>query len=224
MPTYSPATPLSSSQLTAASQAAGTHGVPVNIVRSVTAFKYGSASTSADFDYVAGQLANSYKQAYLQSGNTLVAWQKAAEQEMGPAASHADVLLATAAQSTAITGMITAPAVAAAAAGAAAEAAAAGEAGAAGETAAGDAGATAESGADSAATKATGSAAAKALGGGLAGLLGLSGGEALIARALEALVGFALILLGLQALSGTGSQGNPVAAVRSVGSAGKYFL
>jgi hypothetical protein len=57
--------------------------------------------------------------------------------------------------------------------------------------------------------------------GGLAGLLGASSDmEKLLIRGLEALVGIALLILGLQALTGTGSQGNPVAAVRG---AAKYI-
>jgi hypothetical protein len=47
--------------------------------------------------------------------------------------------------------------------------------------------------------------------------------EQLVIRALEGLVGVALIFLGLQALSGTGSQGNPVQAVRGAArGAAKY--
>lgn len=50
---------------------------------------------------------------------------------------------------------------------------------------------------------------------GLAGLLGATGNTALMLRALEALAGGALILLGLSALTGQ-ADGNPVNAVRSV--------
>lgn len=61
----------------------------------------------------------------------------------------------------------------------------------------------------------TGSTALKL--GGLAGLLGLTdANQALAVRALEGLVGVALVFLGLQALTGTGSQGSPVAAVKKV--------
>jgi hypothetical protein len=52
---------------------------------------------------------------------------------------------------------------------------------------------------------------------------GLSDWQQLVVRALEALVGVALIFLGLQALTGTGSQGNPVQAVRSAAGAAKYI-
>jgi hypothetical protein len=58
-------------------------------------------------------------------------------------------------------------------------------------------------------------AAAVKLAGGLAGLLGASAIEGFIVRALEALVAIALIALGLQALTGTGT-GNPVSAARTV--------
>lgn len=61
------------------------------------------------------------------------------------------------------------------------------------------------------------SAGGKIAGAGLAGLLGLtSDWQQLLVRALEALAGVALLLLGLQALTGTGSQGNPAAAVRGM--------
>jgi hypothetical protein len=49
----------------------------------------------------------------------------------------------------------------------------------------------------------------------VAGALGLSGIEELAVRILETLVGVALILLGLQALTGQGS-GNPITATRRV--------
>jgi hypothetical protein len=49
---------------------------------------------------------------------------------------------------------------------------------------------------------------------GLAGLLGATGNTALVIRALEGLVGVALLFLGLQALTGTGT-GNPVSAVKT---------
>lgn len=52
------------------------------------------------------------------------------------------------------------------------------------------------------------------IGSGLADLLGLSGWGSLVVRGLEALAGAALILLGLQAL--TGGSGSPVEAVRGV--------
>jgi hypothetical protein len=92
----------------------------------------------------------------------------------------------------------------------------------------------AEAGADTAAAggaeiagKGAAQTAAKAAAGlgvasGLADLLGATDIEAFVIRALEALVGIALIALGLQALTGTGSQGNPVQAVRSVAGAAKY--
>jgi hypothetical protein len=92
----------------------------------------------------------------------------------------------------------------------AAEAAAGGgaaEAGAAG-TAGGLAGA--------AARGAAGAAAKAAAGVGLADLLGAKDTEKLIIRALEALVGIALLLLGLSALTGV-SNGSPVDAVKTVG-------
>lgn len=64
-----------------------------------------------------------------------------------------------------------------------------------------------------------GSTAGKALGGaggqGLSDLLGVTGIGELLVRGLEALAGAALILLGLQAL--TGGSGDPVDAVKSAG-------
>lgn len=68
-----------------------------------------------------------------------------------------------------------------------------------------------------AASKLLSSTGGKVAGAGLAGILGLTGGwQQLLVRALEALAGIALLLLGLQALTGTGSQGNPVKAARAV--------
>ncbi len=70
------------------------------------------------------------------------------------------------------------------------------------------------------ATGATTSTALKAAGAGLTGALSISDSwQQLLVRALEALVGIALLLLGLQALTGTGAQGNPIRAARAVRSA-----
>jgi hypothetical protein len=53
-------------------------------------------------------------------------------------------------------------------------------------------------------------------------LPGLPDWEQFLVRVLEGLVGVALIFLGLQALTGTGSQGNPVQAVSSAAKYAKY--
>src|SRR5581483_97992 len=76
------------------------------------------------------------------------------------------------------------------------------------------AGTTATSGAVSGAT----SAAAKALAGaGLTGLLGVTDSwQQLAIRVLEGLAGIALLLLGLQALTGQGAQGNPIKAAKGL--------
>lgn len=107
--THSPAIPLNQTQLNASSKAATQYGVPLNIVRSVTAFKYGGSATPQDFQYVAGQLHNWYAHFFSQSGFALVAWQKAAAQAMGPRASALQVAEATSNQTDAATGMETAP-------------------------------------------------------------------------------------------------------------------
>lgn len=97
----------------------------------------------------------------------------------------------------------------------AAEAAAGG--GAAADAGAGGAEAAGAGGGAAAAEGAGAGTAVKAAG--LAGLLGLSGGVGeLLVRVLECLAGAALILLGLEAL--TGGSGNPATAVKSVAKRG----
>ena len=101
--TYSPSQDWNGSQLDASSSASDRYGVPLDIVRGVTGYKYGSGATTADFDYVAAQLASWYTTYYKQSGDALEAWQKAAAQEM-PGATSIEVAIATATQSVAQTG------------------------------------------------------------------------------------------------------------------------
>jgi len=221
-------------QLVASSSAASSSGVPVNIVRGVTGFKYGAGATAADFNYVAGQLAGWYTHFYQQDGNALIAWQKAAAQEMGPTASPLDVAEAASTQATVTTGLVLNPIFADIGIGAGAIDATAGTVGTdatslggdvadttgvagsglnASDTPSTDAGTgtssdTASSAATGAGSGAAGSALTKL---GLAGLLGATGWEGILVRALEALAGAALILLGLQAL--TGGDGHPLRAV-----------
>ncbi|MGN6867084.1 MAG: hypothetical protein ACTHMY_01645 [Solirubrobacteraceae bacterium] len=86
------------------------HGVPLNIVRGVTTYKYGPGATAAQFDYEASQLATWYKQLYPRyGGSALVNWVRAAAAEMGPGVSTLDVQKATSYQSVSITGLLTAP-------------------------------------------------------------------------------------------------------------------
>lgn len=225
-------------QLNASSSAATTSGVPLNIVRGVTGFKYGAGATPADFNYVAGQLAGWYTHFYGQSGDALVAWEKAAGQEMGSTASALDVSLATASQSEVTTGMTINPALVDVlgdvasgvlggiddtVGGVASDASGIdgtslsdveGQGTASDQTASGT---TDTSPDDSGGSGSGASTAAKAAAGlGLAGLLGATGWAGLLVRALEALAGAALILLGLQALTGQGDSGHPVKAVSKV--------
>ena len=225
--TYDPATRLNQPQLTASSTAAQQQGVPVNVIRGVTMFKYGPSATAADFNYIGGQLSSWYKHFYLQSGNALVAWQKAAAQEM-TGASAFQVAQATASQAAAAAGPsvafgITGLAGALGAIGPEVGAAVAGESALSGEaaTAADTAAATADTGtaAESAAASNAASTLAKA---GLAGLLGVSGIEAMLIRGLEALVGVALILLGLSALAG--GSGNPVTVTKGAAAKAARFF
>lgn len=86
------------------------------------------------------------------------------------------------------------------------------------DAAATDAGVTDAAGstaAKSAGSAAAGTTAGKLAAGGLAGLLGLTDNwQQLLVRVLEALGGIALLLLGLQALTGTGAEGSPLATVK----------
>jgi hypothetical protein len=218
-------------QLTAASTAARTAGVPVQLVRNVTGYKYGNGATAADFTYTAGQLHNWYGTFYKKNGDALVAWRQAAAQEM-PGATSQELVTASSLISTAINDTISAPIVglgvglgtfgggiATDISGVDSFASGVGDSTDVADIPA-DTAATTDSAASDAATKsaAASSAAVTAVkAAGLAGLLGASGGwTELAVRILEGLAGFALVMLGLQALTGTGD-GNPVSAARTVG-------
>jgi hypothetical protein len=92
----------SSSQLSSASGAAVANGVPVNIVRGVTGYKYGNGATEAEFTYVAQQLKQWYTSFFRApgGGDALSAWSKAAAQEM-PGASQIEIETATSNQTVA---------------------------------------------------------------------------------------------------------------------------
>lgn len=115
-----------------------------------------------------------------------------------------------------ISGIVAGATAGIAGAGAAADAAAVGAADAAATGAADTAASAGASGAaGGVAGKFASSTAGKVAGAGLAGLLGLtSDWQQILIRALEALAGIALLLLGLQALTGTGGQGSPAATVK----------
>ena len=226
---FAPEQNYSAVQLAASSKAASTNGVPVYLLRGVTGYKYGPGATPADFSYVAGQLKGWYSHFYSQTGSALLAWQRAAAQEM-PGASASQVAAASSYITTATGTILGAPliglgaaigaagdAVAGAIGGAGFDVAAgAGDIGSASGGAAGDiAGAGAGTEAGAAAGAGAGATVAKiAASAGLAGLLGLTGWGELAVRIIEGLAGAALILLGLQAITGNGS-GSPVAAVKS---------
>lgn len=232
MTSYAPEQNWSHTQLSASSTAASKNGVPVYLLRGVTGYKYGPTATAAQFSYTAGQLSGWYTHFYKQYGDALIAWTHAAAQEM-PGASSETVAAASSYQTVALGTIVSAPLVGIGAAlGAAGDAAAsaiastgfdvagsdvAGSAGgsaagaSAGDTAGAGAGGTTASGAGAGAAATVAKVGAVA---GLAGLLGLTGWGELLVRGLEALAGAALILLGLQALTGQGS-GSPVQAVRS---------
>lgn len=185
-PTYSGA------QLTSSSSAAQKYGVPVNIVRNVTGYKYGSGASAGQFNYVASQLAHWYSQFFKQSGNALVAWGKAAAQEM-PGANAAQVAAATSNQSAAKTGMVLAPAIGLGAAAAGAGAA---------DAAAVNAATGATDAASGVAAADAGAAGAGAAGAG-AGLAGTAGIAAAITDAWQSAVGdakYAGVLIGVLAL------------------------
>lgn len=225
--------PWSHPQLTASSSAASAEGVPVYLLRGVTGYKYGPNATPAQFSYVAGQLKGWYAHFHAQYGDALTSWQHAAAQEM-PGASSETVAAASSYITTAQGTILSAPLIGIGAAlGAAGDAVAGGinaagfdvasvagssDIGGAGGSAAGDiaGGSAAGDAAGAGAGGAAAGTAAKVAGvAGLAGLLGLTGWGELLIRALEGLAGAALILLGLQAVTGQGS-GSPVQAVRSV--------
>lgn len=174
-----PRTALSGKQLAASSAAARKYGVPVNIVRGVSTYKYGSGVTTPDFNAEAQRLHWWYGKLYPKFGGAApVNWARSTAAEMGPKANPQDIVAASGDQSLAITSILTAPlwgTVSALAAGAeAVGAAAAGEVSVAGAAADG---AAAAAGGDAA--EAAGGSAVSKVAGKVAGKLSSKLGNAL---------------------------------------------
>jgi hypothetical protein len=99
-----------STQLANSSSAATKWGVPVNIVRAVTGYRYGDGATAGNFNTIAQQLHSGYASFYKKTGNALNAWINAAKQAM-PGASSLQVATAAGNQYSAQTGMLLSPAI-----------------------------------------------------------------------------------------------------------------
>lgn len=108
--TIFPQVPLSSQALSDTSKAAGKYGVPLNIVRGVTTYKFGAQPSTDQINYTAQQLSQWYKTLFPRyGGSVLVNWVRAAAATMGQQASNQDVLVATGNQQVAITNILNAP-------------------------------------------------------------------------------------------------------------------